>query len=46
MVAKVEIQVIQFKKNHMCEKTMVAKVDMIIESFDMRYTLKNDGCEG
>ena len=32
MVRKVNIHVIQLKKNYMCAKTMVAKVDMIIES--------------
>ena len=28
MVAKVDIHVIQLKKDYMCAKTMVAKVDM------------------
>ena len=46
MVAKVDIHVIQLKKNYMCAKTMVAKVDMIIESFDKICTLKNDSGEG
>ena len=46
MVAKVDIHVIQLKKDYMCEKTMVAKVDMLIESFDRICTFKNDGCEG
>ena len=32
MVAKVDIHVMQLKKDYMCEKTIVAKVDMIIES--------------
>ena len=46
MVAKVDIHVIQLKKDYMCAKTMVAKVDMIIESFDRICTFKNDGGEG
>ena len=46
MVAKVDIHVMQLKKDYMCEKTMVAKVDMIIESFDRVCTFKNDGGEG
>ena len=46
MVAKVDMHVIHLKKDYMCEKTMVAKVDMIIESFDRIYTFKNHGGEG
>ena len=46
MVVKVDIHDIQLKKEYMCEKTMVAKVDMIIESFDRICTFKNDGGEG
>ena len=46
MVAKVDINVMQLKRDYMCEKTMVAKVDMIIESFDRVCTFKNDGGEG
>ena len=46
MVAKVDLHVIQLKKNYMCAKTMVAKVDMIIKSFDRICTFKNDGGEG
>ena len=40
------MHVIQLKKDYMCEKTMVAKVDMIIESFNRIYTFKNHGGEG
>ena len=46
MVAKVDMHVIHLKKDYMCAKTMVAKVDMIIESFDRICTFENDGGEG
>ena len=46
MVRKVGIHVIQLKKDYMCAKMMVAKVDMIIESFDRICTFENDGGEG
>ena len=43
---EVGIHVIQLKKNYMCAKTMLAKVDMIIESFDRICTFKNHGSKG
>ena len=46
MVREVGIHVIQLKKDYTCAKTMVAKVDMIIISFDRIFTFKNDGGEG
>ena len=46
MVAKVDIHVMQLKKDYMCEKTMVPKVEMIIKSFDRVCTFKNYGGKG
>ena len=46
MVAKVDMHAIHLKKYYMCAKTMVAKVDMIIESFDRICMFENDGGEG
>ena len=46
MVVKVDIYVIQLKRDYMCAKMMVAKVDMVIESFNRICTFKNHGGEG
>ena len=45
MVAKVDI--IQLKKEYMCAKTMVAKVDVPVRTTQKgQYVFQNDGCEG
>ena len=46
MVAKVDMHAIHLKKDYMFAKTMVAKVDMIIESFNRICNFKNHGGEG
>ena len=47
MVAKFDIHVISLKKDYMCAKTMVAKVDILVPTTQKgQYVFEIDGCEG